>query len=52
MAIGAYRSHDFEADDETNAKLEEEWNGFANQNGVGTSETYIRGSLIAAVLGY
>jgi hypothetical protein len=52
MAIGAYRSHDFEADDDTNAKLEEEWNGFANQNGVGTSETYIRGSLIAAVLGY
>jgi hypothetical protein len=52
MAIGAYRSHDFEANDDTNAKLEEEWNSFANQNGVGTSDTYIRGSLIAAVLGY
>jgi len=52
MAIGAIRSHDFDADENTNSKLEEEWNSFTNQNGIHGDDVYIRGSLIASLLGY
>jgi len=52
MAIGAVRSHDFDADPETNSKLEEEWNSFINQNKVNASDAYVRGSLVASLLGH
>jgi hypothetical protein len=51
MAIGAIRSHDFEADDATNRKLEEDWETFASSNGLSSSDTYMRGPLIASILG-
>lgn len=52
MAIGPIRSHDFTADEETNSALEVEWDDFITRNGSGNSETYVRGSLVASLLGY
>ena len=52
MAIGSVESHDFDDDDETNSSLSSEWSEFLNRNGVNNSETFVRGSLAATLLGY
>jgi hypothetical protein len=51
MAIGSISSHEFDASEDLNSQLESEWNDFVEKNNVGSSGTYVRGSLVASLLG-